>query len=147
VVDDLAESSGVDLLDVGDDDNRLLREILGNERKLIKIAYAIAKLNGLEIDEKDFKKGIDGDIKKVIADTLVESLANFSQPEKRAVILEGMARRKELEAMAVEQAVASIRKLDVSSVANKMEAKMDDLLQKGLQELDSVLSSTSTPGG
>lgn len=95
----------IDLLSVCEEHSTLLRDLARDEVLLIDVISCLLtdQIKARDMDEREFAKGLLGDGLQRAVDALVKGIADFSLPQKGALIRMMWDKIKSLESQGIEQ--------------------------------------------
>lgn len=118
---------GVDILAVVEKDSGLLAKLANDEVLLVDIISVILtdQINQKGLSAEQFAEGMLGDGLQGAVDALIEGIADFSRPQKGAVI------RKTWQALSAAQTRASARICEVAA-SSEVQVKIDRIVDSAL---------------
>lgn len=128
-------SLAIDLLNVTSEGNSLLQRLAADDILLVATIYALLepeiKTRGLS--EKEFAAGLTGNGLENALDALIEGIANFSRPQRGAMLRKVWSKLKSSESSLSRQACEM---LDNPEIDQKMSGALKSRLDQALEKLN-----------
>ncbi len=96
-----------------------LQTLFAQPRKLVRVLWVLIEERAAKVGltPEQFGRSFDGDALERAADALLRAVADFTPSRRRPVLLAAIAKAQELEAKAVEIALAKIARTNLADLA------------------------------
>ncbi len=128
-------SLAIDLLDVAAENNSLLQRLASDDILLVATIYALLEpeIKNRGLSEKEFAAGLTGNGLENALDALIEGIANFSRPQRGAMLRKVWSKLKSSESLLSRQASEM---LDNPEIDQRMSSALKNRLDQALAKLN-----------